>query len=757
MTSAALSSPAFAIATLLLSITLGLTAIAMVWSFERRSRRLPEATRFEGLGERNIALGAEIARKAEELRLIEARIDNRDRLAAEAGALQERIDALRLELTSLDSARLQIDKAKQEAADAEQQLAEVTTRLDEARLQAEGAAADRDAALRAIERLRSEASQLAEEIKTTGQRLPDEIATLKKEKAEIENDVAQLRASREALRSTEDEARRLVARIESLQVKAENAAEAGKLQHARTQALIAEREDADRVIAELRTEIENLRSLRERLLEHREEVGQLAVRIDEMRDSLAKLEQEADATRSQNANLTDVRDHLSSAIADLRSELAALSTLKDSVRDLEARKAALEEQVTQLRDSVGSDGKTTKVDPKQIIRDLQEVPSCIRVLPSRPRPAEEEESALHQVMQSLAAQGLEFDQRAVYAFHTALKINEVAQLAVLAGVSGTGKSLLPRCYAAAMGIGFLQIAVEPRWDSPQDLLGFYNYIEQRYRATDLARTLVHMDPYNTSTLRGSEEEDQMMLVLLDEMNLARVEYYFSEFLSRLEIRPRRVDLGDASRRLAAGLSIDIPGRDGGPIRLFPSHNVLFVGTMNDDESTQALSDKVLDRGNVLQFAAPARFAKPFGGAAPPPATTYRSFSGWQRWIQPIEKLNGGERDRVVNVIGELSRVMESFGRPFGHRLNEAILSYVANYPRGKGASVGPPIADQIEMRILPKLRGLPLEDFQVPFGKLVELIRHDAEDGQLATRLDQLIVAQRQGVGQFSWRGLDRR
>ena len=123
------------------------------------------------------------------------------------------------------------------------------------------------------------------------------------------------------------------------------------------------------------------------------------------------------------------------------------------------------------------------------------------------------------------------------AFHTALKINDTSQLTVLAGVSGTGKSLLPRRYAEAMGMHFLPIAVEPRWDSPQDLLGFYNYIEKRYRATDLARSLVHMDPYNTSTLAEGAFRDQMMLVLLDEMNLARVEYYFSEFLSRLETRP----------------------------------------------------------------------------------------------------------------------------------------------------------------------------------------------------------------------------
>ena len=109
-----------------------------------------------------------------------------------------------------------------------------------------------------------------------------------------------------------------------------------------------------------------------------------------------------------------------------------------------------------------------------------------------PRP---EREALHAVSEYLRAYNLEYSTRTLLAFHTALKINDHSQLTVLAGVSGTGKSLLPRRYAEAMGFHFLQIAVEPRWDSPQDLLGFYNYIEKNYRATDLARILMHMDPY----------------------------------------------------------------------------------------------------------------------------------------------------------------------------------------------------------------------------------------------------------------------
>lgn len=77
------------------------------------------------------------------------------------------------------------------------------------------------------------------------------------------------------------------------------------------------------------------------------------------------------------------------------------------------------------------------------------------------------------------------------------------------------------------------------------------------------------------------------------MNLARVEYYFSEFLSRLEARPRFSDAVMERKRADAMIPIDIRGMKL-PVSLFPSHNVLFAGTMNDDESTQALSDKVLD-------------------------------------------------------------------------------------------------------------------------------------------------------------------
>ena len=120
-----------------------------------------------------------------------------------------------------------------------------------------------------------------------------------------------------------------------------------------------------------------------------------------------------------------------------------------------------------------------------------------------------------------------------------MKIGDISPLVVLAGISGTGKSELPRRYAEGMGLHFVILPVQPRWDSPQDLFGFYNYLEKRYKATELARAMVQFELYNQTlwplpTNWDHSRSDRMLLVLLDEMNLARVEYYFSEFLSRLE-------------------------------------------------------------------------------------------------------------------------------------------------------------------------------------------------------------------------------
>jgi len=312
----------------------------------------------------------------------------------------------------------------------------------------------------------------------------------------------------------------------------------------------------------------------------------------------------------------------------------------------------------------------------------------------------------------LRAKGLHFPERVQLAFHTSLKAAHINPLVVLAGVSGTGKSALPMAYAEATGMNFISLAVQPGWSGPQDLLGFYNYLERKYKATELARALAQMSRFSAKDLPGlkiDSRKDQMLLLLLDEMNLARIEYYFSDFLSRLEQRRGR-KIEDEQRRREVSLLVDagsLPAKEA-PRFIFPDFNVLFVGTMNEDESTQSLSDKVIDRANVLRFGAPKEL-KASSAPTVAPTADFLPRATWEQWVKPFDG-NGFDNERTA--LTQLNQMIESVNRPFGHRVYRAILDYLANYP---GASTDPArcrhaLADQIEQKIIPKLRGLDTQD-----------------------------------------------
>ena len=394
----------------------------------------------------------------------------------------------------------------------------------------------------------------------------------------------------------------------------------------------------------------------------------------------------------------------------------------------------------------------------------------------RAAPATEDE-ALERVHQSLTDAGLKFSHRTVQAVHTALKVTEESPLLVLAGISGTGKSELPRRYAEAMGIHFLPVPVQPRWDSPQDLFGFFNYLEGRYRPTELTRALLQMDPVGPEPGRGwrpdadayTPLDNEMLLVLFDEMNLARVEYYFSELLSRLEMR-RGLDRADQQHRgqveiplevgrggqaSASGSSID-EAKTQAILRLLVGTNVLFVGTMNEDESTQTLSDKVIDRSNLLRFGRPAklRIDAPVEETRSPVAGAL-DFATWHRWLRQPSNLVEDLAEQMEEWIQRTNAALQSVGRPFAFRVHRAIKAYVVNYPQQDDQGVRRAMADQIEFRILPRLRGLDPQEqvVQQTLETLVRMVGDDLADERLAEAIQASRAAH---PHQFAWMGLDR-
>lgn len=463
------------------------------------------------------------------------------------------------------------------------------------------------------------------------------------------------------------------------------------------------------------------------------------------------------------------------AKAKLEETVAAIDAAKRTLAEVQTQRHALQQECLRLKSEIDSLNKwketlTTllqtlqadinRMDPQKRgenrYRDLWDPISFPNLTPAAATIPERE--ALANTSRYLRSHGLHYPTRVLHAFHAALKTADMSPLVVLAGISGTGKSLLPKRYAEAMGIHMVSLAVQPRWDSPQDLFGFFNHLEHRFKATDLARAMVMFERFNreewalpTGWRHG--RENRMLLVLLDEMNLARVEYYFSDFLSKLETR-RDVKESDPFDRAKAEIALDMGSlREGErPIRIYPGKNILFTGTMNEDESTQSLSDKVIDRACVLRFGRPRKLERAAAQNAPEdPNPKGLPFDAWMKWC--ANSLTSAEASTLNGWITKLNAGMDAVGKPFAHRVHQAIHCYAANYPLRNGEEgLRLALADQIEQRILPKLRGLEIEDNGAGFEAIEKVVTE--------TRDPALSAAFRQGMdsksGTFLWRGLDR-
>ncbi len=510
---------------------------------------------------------------------------------------------------------------------------------------------------------------------------------------------------------------------------------------------------------------------RERLMDESE-----VERLQQMHTSLKAT---TEALRSEMEKLESTRHAYAETVKQLAEDVEAATVRRDrlavEVRGLAEEANGLQARIASLRDQLEdikqarleiSDTGTERHDESRRTALLWEPAVKADDYAGSGHPEVDEQAALRSAEDSIKAAGFEYNPRIIRAFHTALKCAEEAPMLVLAGISGTGKSALPTRYAEAIGMHLLNVAVQPGWDSPADLLGFYNHLEGRFRPTDLARALIQMDYVNRSDdpWPGEAEQranlsDRMLLILLDEMNLARVEYYFSEFLSRLELR-RGVDPVNATARRRAEVQLDLGVAEAGErqsLSIYAGENVLFVGTMNEDESTQTLSDKVIDRSNVIRFGRPKRLVTDGANAAAAKSKRgYLKRSTWSRWVQASPRLKDAEMRTVEGWIEQTNDALGSVGRPFAHRVAAAMRMYVQQYPERGSIHLKEAFADQVEFRVLPRLRGLDAHDPSVrrAIERIQKLLEDDLEDEALASELRDSL--NREGDQLFHWSGIDR-
>ena len=153
------------------------------------------------------------------------------------------------------------------------------------------------------------------------------------------------------------------------------------------------------------------------------------------------------------------------------------------------------------------------------------------------------------------------------------------RIIILQGISGTGKTSLPYAFGKFVQKDTTVVSVQPSWRERTELYGYFNEFTKRYSETEFLRAIYEGNYYRDPHI-----------VILDEMNIARVEYYFAEMLSILEM-PRqeewKVDI------VTAVWDNDPCLIEGGNVQI--TNNVWFVGTINNDDSTFAVADKVYDR------------------------------------------------------------------------------------------------------------------------------------------------------------------
>lgn len=180
-------------------------------------------------------------------------------------------------------------------------------------------------------------------------------------------------------------------------------------------------------------------------------------------------------------------------------------------------------------------------------------------------------------------------------FHAALNFLDHKHFVILSGLSGTGKTQLALKYARAVhGLTsntasdplLFECPIRPEWTDPTGLTGYYDVLTNRYV----------VPTFLEAVLVATAHRESPVFVILDEMNIARVEYYLSDVLSAIES-------GGALQLHSNGVPLE--GTTGTSVRAevpLPS-NLYIIGTINIDETTNSVSDKVLDRASVIDMSA----------------------------------------------------------------------------------------------------------------------------------------------------------
>lgn len=344
-----------------------------------------------------------------------------------------------------------------------------------------------------------------------------------------------------------------------------------------------------------------------------------------------------------------------------------------------------------------------------------------------------EQEFFERFAQRVRDEGFAYDDDDLIAFHLSVKSSD---LTLLSGVSGTGKSSLPRFYMDALQgeaateldgeVGrYLHVAVRPSWLDQQDLIGHVNTLDREFVPSESGLFPLLAAAAEEYQRRGSDSG--LYLICLDEMNLAQVEHYFGSFLSALErpLNDRRISCFSP-----ASVSTRSPFRTWSQMHLSPS--LRFIGTVNYDETTRSLSQRFLDRTNEIELAVQdfhtLRVADQ-GRKSPPVAVPGRAvtMSDVRAWVS--EDALAPKLAAMLDAIREPLRKMR---RPLTPRRHAALTRFVAS-AAGLADRCSPEKAFdlQLSMRLVPQFRNLSSPSARDGLDELLQAFEAEGYDDQL--------------------------
>ena len=291
----------------------------------------------------------------------------------------------------------------------------------------------------------------------------------------------------------------------------------------------------------------------------------------------------------------------------------------------------------------------------------------------------------------IAARGFNYEGDLIENFYLSLKSKPFV---ILAGTSGTGKTKLVEYFAEAIGAQMLLVPVRPDWSDSSDLFGH----------TDLSSKF-HAGAVLKFIKRAELDRNTPYFLCLDEMNLARVEYYLSDFLSVIETR-RRMPSGEIVSSVPL-VSIDYYNDHDAEVkygRVVIPDNLYIIGTVNMDETTFPFSKKVLDRANTIEFSFVNLMSRPTAGAAATPLKLDNTFLKTDYlYLQDCD--DDTLVDSVCFDLEELNQILVRANLHVGYRVRDEISFYMMNNKKADLLSKEAAFDHEIMQKILPRIQG----------------------------------------------------